>query len=196
MQLAWDEHFLEIVVPAWQEYRHAETRLTAATRLNDAGQLGRARYDVLRHGAAAAIFLHHFAETIHRTKPGFLPAFKKSKAHEQVKEIRTHLSNVCTHLRTEKRCDDVSLLGDVADALKHAVLTINAAARHVSTSDAVLVVSTGFGKLPFGEGKYGGVEQVVILANSGPRALSTVLQNVIDAWRRLGQMNMPDLGEP
>jgi hypothetical protein len=42
----------------------------------------------------------------------------------------------------------------------------------------------------WGEGKYGGAEQVIITTKNGnKRALSSVLQNVFDAWMTL-------LGQP
>jgi len=58
----------------------------------------------------------------------------------------------------------------------------------------VIALSTGYGELTFGEGKYGGTHQVIVLANSGTRALSSVLQNVIDAWRRSAGLALPVLG--
>jgi hypothetical protein len=48
----------------------------------------------------------------------------------------------------------------------------------------------GFGQMRFGEGKFDGVEQVVITKKDGDmRALTSVLQNVFDAWMTL-------LGQP
>jgi hypothetical protein len=42
---------------------------------------------------------------------------------------------------------------------------------------------SGWGEMHFGEGECGGAEQViVILKNGNRRALSSVLQNVFDAW--------------
>jgi hypothetical protein len=51
----------------------------------------------------------------------------------------------------------------------------------------------GFGQMRFGEGKFGGVEQVVVTTKNGDlRALSSVLQNVFDAWMTLlGQPLLP-----
>jgi hypothetical protein len=44
----------------------------------------------------------------------------------------------------------------------------------------------GFGQMRFGEGKFDGVEQVVITKKDGDmRALTSVLQNVFDAWMTL-----------
>ena len=64
----------------------------------------------------------------------------------------------------------------------------------VGASFTVLALGTGYGELNYGEGKYGGTQQVLVLANSGTRALSSVLQNVIDAWRRVAGLVLPALG--
>jgi len=97
-------------------------------------------------------------------------------------------------MRTDRKVDDVSLLRDVADALKHAILSRHLDERQVSANEAVLVIATGFGEMSYGEGKYGGADQVVIATRSGKRALSSVLQNVIDAWRRSADIPLPEVG--
>jgi len=45
----------------------------------------------------------------------------------------------------------------------------------------------------YGEGKYGGAEQVLVVRKTGEkRALSSILQNVFDAWLSLlGQPLLP-----
>ena len=97
-------------------------------------------------------------------------------------------------LRTDAPTRDVELCRDVADALKHAILTINVDARQIRENDAVIALSRGHGEPGFGEGKYGGTQQVIVLAISGTRALSSVLQNVIDAWRRAAGIELPAVG--
>lgn len=110
------------------------------------------------------------------------------------REAQEWLSTFCFKLRTNSASDDVNLLGNVADALKHAQL--RNPDRHVASRDAVLVVGSGFGEVPFGEGKFGGVDQVLVLAKAGKRPLSAVLQNVIDAWRRAMNLDLPEIGKP
>jgi len=66
--------------------------------------------------------------------------------------------------------------------------------RQIPENEAVLALGTGYGALNYGEGKYGGTQQVLVLANSGTRALSSVLQNVIDAWRRVAGLALPTPG--
>jgi hypothetical protein len=191
MQLPWDEHFSEIVIPAWQAYLAAEERLTAASlgAVDDA--LVRARYDALREGGAASFYLHHFGEIVLRAAPSWLSP--KATTSNRVVEW---LAAFCFALRTERQIADVELLKDVADALKHAILTVRVDQRQIAANEAVLVISTGYGEVPFGEGKFGGVPQVVIMTHTGIRPLSTVLQNVLDAWRRVAGLDLPPIGEP
>ena len=48
----------------------------------------------------------------------------------------------------------------------------------------------------YGEGKYGGAEQLVITTVTGDkRALSSVLQNVFDAWMRLLGQPLPAISQ-
>jgi hypothetical protein len=187
MQLPWDEHFHEIVIPAWQAYRAVEQRLSDAVTTREAASITRASYDALREGGAAAFYLHHFAEVVLRARPNWFPC-------KTLPEARTWLASYCTMIRSENRVGDVSLLGDVADSLKHAIL-LNPA-REVAANDAVLVVQSDFGELVFGEGKYGGGLQVIVLAKSRRRALSSILQNVVDAWRRAAGLPLPAIGAP
>jgi hypothetical protein len=190
VQLPWDEHFYEIVIPAWRAYLSAEGRLTEAINAQAADAIRAAGYDALREGGAATIYLHHFAEIILRARPDWL-----SHKILTLGELRDWVSTHCTMLRSDRQVADVQLCGDVADALKHAILTRNVDARQVRGNDAVISLSSGFGELSHGEGKYGGIEQVIVLANSGTRALSSVLQNVIDAWRRAAGLVLPPLGQ-
>lgn len=193
MQLQWDQHFREIVLVAWQAYRAAEQRLSDAIQQGDAALIHRARFDVLREGGAASFYLHHFMDVVLRARPEWLPNDLPG-GREEIGAARRWLGQHCTFLRGELQIGDVTLLKDVADALKHAILDNQA--RRVAANEAVLVVGTGFGELRFGEGKFGGGEQAIVLADDGPRALSSILQNVIDAWRRVAGLDLPAIGQP
>ena len=189
MQLPWDEHFFEIVIPAWQAYLAAEARLSVAAQGDDQAALAKARYDAMREGGAASFYLHHFGEIVLRARPAWLPESVKTPA-----QIIAWLSPFCFALRTDQQIADVELLKDVADALKHAVLTARLEQRQIEANDAVIVVSTGYGELPYGEGKYGGTPQVIVRTHNGARCLSTILQNVVDAWRRAAGLDLPEVG--
>jgi 3-oxoacyl-(acyl-carrier-protein) synthase len=188
LQLGSELHFIEIVIPAWQAYLRAELQLSHA--IEEEGNVDRARFDALREGGAAAFYLHHFADIVASERPHFLP-------HEVrgVSQVQQWVAVSCRMLRTDTPCNDVSLLGDIVDALKHSHLTRRLDERDVAARDAVVVVGSGMGELGYGEGKYGGVDQVLILANSGTRPLSSILQNVIDAWRTSVGWYVPEIGE-
>ena len=111
-----------------------------------------------------------------------------------LEEVRRTVSRICVYLRTDSPVPDVELLRDVADAFKHHRLDRQNTRVRVSTD--ILSKGTGFGQGRFGEGKYGGIEQVVITTTDGDRrALSAVLQNVFDAWMSLLGQVLPPLGE-
>jgi len=49
--------------------------------------------------------------------------------------------------------------------------------------------------MSWGEGNYGGAEQVIVIFQDGrKRALSSVLQNVVDAWRLARGQSLPAIG--
>jgi len=191
MQLPWDEHFHKILIPAWQSYLAAEIELTKAVDSKQEASIQQTKYSALREGGAAVFYLHHFADVVLRAKPHWLP-----NNMNDLRELREWVALQCTMLRTQNSVSDVSLLGDVADALKHAVLTQRVDIRDVAANEAVIVAQSGNGKIDYGERKYGGQDQVLILARSGTRALSSVLQNVVDAWRRVAKLPIPDIGFP
>lgn len=185
MNLGWEAHFHGIVMGAWRAYEKAESQLSLAIKESD--EVEQARMTALREGGAAALYLHHFSDIVAAEKPSFLP-----EGIESVRHVRAWLSEECVFLRGNDRVADVELLGDIADALKHAALTQRLEDRDVAARDAVVVVGRGFGELAFGEGKFGGCEQVHVLAKSRPRVLSSILKNVLDAWHRQIGWELPD----
>lgn len=100
-----------------------------------------------------------------------------------LKDYRDYLDkHKCVYVGNGKLVDDLSLLGAVVDAYKH--FDLRNKSRPVTSANATVVVATGWGQLPFGEGKWGGVAQVVVRLNNGKeRALSKVLQNVVEMWK-------------
>lgn len=166
MQFEAGIHFNEIIYPAIDDYLAAEDALTAATVSGEG--LEAAKYKALRLGAAAAISLHHFSDVLAHRPPENLPDFEGD-----VGIVRTWLAGFGTN--------EIGILRDTADALKHAVLDPNRQ-RDVQHSGLVLTTQRGYGMGHFGEGKFSGVEEVWILANSGMRPLTAVLKSVRDAW--------------
>jgi len=172
--------FQTIVLPAVREYFEAEVELSRA-KLDCANDLDSVREQVIRRARTASIELHQLADAIGH---GDLNA---------IKLIRTQVESKCTYLRTTALQADIALLRDVAEAFKHREL--NRSKVRVSSQKAVATVSLGYGALRFGEGKYGGGEQVIVEQIDGSqRALSSILQNCVDAWRRYFALPLPELG--
>ena len=190
MHLDWRVHFDKIVLPTVKEYFLSERELSAAC----SGQhpdLDHFRFEALRRAGAASFYLHHFSDVVANEWPEFLPS---PGEYDRLKKVRDFVSERCFYSRSEEPSNDVHLLGEVADALKHSVLTRRTAKREILGKDQVLIVGRGFGTLRHGEGKYGGVEEVFIQGRSGTRAFSNVLHNVLDAWCRAANFELLEKG--
>ncbi len=166
------DRFNSLIRPALRNFAAADAAFVAAQTVGTG--VDEARQAVMLAARQAAIELHHFADFV-LTDLGAVRA-----------AVQSHL----LFLREPRapHVDDVALLRDVADAFKHHKLDRPNAT--VAGAEAMIMTGTGWGKLRYGEGKWGGTEQVIVERKSGDqRALSSVLQNVHDAWLTL-------LGEP
>ncbi|MCB2047748.1 MAG: hypothetical protein KDE32_05910 [Novosphingobium sp.] len=166
------QFFDRVVEPAIFEYNEAEVALTEALS-GSAEKIDDAREMALRRACSAAVELHQFADRVLSVSPNWSHG-------DNLKGLRTWLSD--THVRrvNGEPVEDLEILHDVADAFKHAKLTRHC--KQVQSDRAVVFLATGYGELSSGEGKYGGVEQVVVrLKNGDLRALSSVLWTVRDA---------------
>ena len=172
------DHIAAVIRPALRNYLVAEKALMDALVSNvDAGTVGTTRQDVMLAARQAVDVLHHLSDFVFK-EPSSGLVFAK------IEDARSAVEARCVFLRTAKSAADVSLLRDIADAFKHHRPDRPSAAVLASTD--VAPVSMGFGQARFGEGKFDGVEQVVITTKAGDmRALSSVLQNVFDAWMTL-----------
>ncbi|WP_140984231.1 hypothetical protein [Asticcacaulis tiandongensis] len=186
MQLSVEEQYYKIIGPGFTDYLEAERALTAASLSGDNAALEAAKFKALRLASNVATDLHHFAEIVVHRAPHGIDVSGGEKA------LRPRVETHCRFLRGDAHVSDLTLLCDVVDALKHSRLRNSN--RMVSDRDAVLVIGSGWGKVRFfGEGKYGGKPQVLVEAKSGTRAMSSVLQNVIDAWKNYLRWPITDL---
>jgi hypothetical protein len=180
MQLILD-HIAAVVRPALRRYAAAEKALTDALNSKDAGAIAAARGEVMLAARQATDVLHHLSDFVLK-EPSSGLGFAK------IEDVRSTVEAKCVFLRTVNPIADVMLLRDVTDAFKHHRPDRSSATVLVSTD--VVPVGSGWGQMRWGEGKYGGDEQVIITTKDGnKRALSSVLQNVFDAWMTL-------LGQP
>jgi hypothetical protein len=85
---------------------------------------------------------------------------------------------------TSNECDEVNLIRDVDDGFKH--VELDRPNRRVSRFDQTRLNRIGYGERGYGEGVYGGAEQLIIMLDDGTkRALTAVMENVLTMWRRL-----------
>lgn len=178
------DHVVKIVRPALRRYLASEKVLTAALASGNANAVANAREDVMLAARQAVDVLHHLSDVVLK-EPSPDLSFAK------IEDVRRAVSAKCVFLRTSRQIADVELLRDVADAFKHHRPDRSSATVRVSSD--VVPIGSGWGQMRWGEGKYGGAEQIVISTkDGGKRALSSVLQNVFDAWMHLlGQSLQP-----
>jgi hypothetical protein len=177
------DHLDNIVRPTLRNYVTAD-RLFMEAQKSGAG-VDEARHAAMLAARHAAIELHHLSDfVVNNPAPG--ATFADLRAARAA--VQSHL----IFLREPKApyVDDVVLLGDVADAFKH--FKLERPNRTVDGADAIIMTGTGWGKLRWGEGKWGGAEQVIVERKNGDqRAVSSVLQNVFDAWLTLFGQPLP-----
>jgi len=162
-------------------YLAAEQALTRAQLAGDAAAAIKARQDIMLAARQAVDLLHHLSDFVWKEPATWRSPFTG------LDDIRSTVEARCVFLREPTvPAKDVTLLRDISVAFKHHKPTRGS----VSVSTDIVPAGTGFGMLRWGEGKYGGVEQVCVAMNNGDRrALSSVLQNVFDAW--MTYLNQP-----
>lgn len=154
----------------------AETQLTSACVSKVEADIETAKFRTLRIAANACWHIHHFADLLF-CRVNMRPA-DRGEIHAYIKDVQ---SRHCRHRETGEELNDLVLLGDVADALKHAMLSRRSAL--VSNTNEVMVVHRGYGTGSYGTGKFGGVPQVWIILQDARRPLLTVLRNALVAWK-------------
>lgn len=179
----------DTVRPALRAYMAAEEGYTlaqiAVTRLPVDVETERA--NAMRAARTAAMELHHLCDVAEHDVSVGLADIAAVRA-----AVQTHV--LFLREREAPIPDDVALLRDVAEAFKH--FKINRANATITEAAAMATISTGWGAARYGEGKYGGIDQVMVTRKDGDkRALSSILQNVFDAWLTMLGKPLPPIGE-
>jgi hypothetical protein len=181
------DHIATVVRPALRKYGAAEAALTNALTATDPRAAETAREEVLLAARQAVDVLHHLSDFVLK-EPCPPLVFTK------IEDVRTAVETKCVFLRGGQSVADVALLRDVADAFKHHRPDRSSAT--VAASSDVAPVSLGWGQARWGEGKWGSPEQVIITTKNGDqRALSSVLQNVFDAWMTVLGQQLPPISD-
>jgi hypothetical protein len=177
-----------IIRSALRAYLAAERDLDAANEAGDQPGIRGAKERVDLAARQSVDLLHHFADFVSKEPDPALPIFKTPS------DVRAAIRPLCVFTRTATPVDDVSLLMDVADAFKHHRPGRKSAT--VGVSFAITTSYGGYGELRYGEGKYGGAEQTIVTRITGERrALSSILQNVFDAWVNYLKLPLPPISE-
>ena len=161
-----------------RRYEEAEANLTRAHPDHDVAA-GEAMVAAMNLATAA----YHLADHIFAQYAATKPAAVYGMA--DLPRYRDYLDqNRCKYVGNPNLIvDDLSLLGAVVDAYKH--YDLRNKSRPVTSANATVVVESAWGELPWGEGKWGGIAQVIVRpTNKHPRALSKVFQNVIEMWKQ------------
>jgi hypothetical protein len=182
------DHIATVVRPALRRYAAAEAALTNELASNDPNTAKTTREEVMLAARQAVYELHHLSDFV-------LKEPSPTLTFADIEEVRSAVEAKCVFLRNNNiPVADVGLLRDVAEAFKHHRPDRPSAT--VRASRDVVTVSLGWGEARWGEGKWGSPEQVIITTKDGKkRALSSVLQNVFDAWMSLLGQPLPPINQ-
>jgi hypothetical protein len=179
------DHIDTVVRPALCKYQAAEKVLTGALQSGNSSTV--ARQDAMLAARQAVDVLHHLSDFV-------LKEPSPSLAFAKIEDVRSAVGARCVFLRTAQPVADVALLRDVADAFKHH--RPDRASATVLASSDVVSISIGWDQAHWDEGKWDGPEQIIITTKGGDkRALSSVLQNVFDAWMTLLGQPLPPISQ-
>lgn len=176
--LAVDVHWERLVLPSVRGFNDSEDLLQHIIAGDNAKLARDVSYETLRLGMVGAIFLYHFAEVALERKA--LATIKPPPADKAA--ARHLISNATVAANGDSRPDDHKILGEVADAVKHAELT-SAAILHVPKRNRVIEISHAGSSIS--EGLPAGVPQVLIVTHGGTRSLRALMENVCRGWTNL-----------
>jgi hypothetical protein len=161
IQTHWDR----LLLPMRADFAAAEDGLTNAYLSDDGAAVKEASYQALRSGMAAAIFVYHFHEVV----------LDRKALHPQpanVTAIRALIEAATHDAVGDLRPDDHRVLGEAANAVKHAELR-DPNTIHVAKTGRVLAI-TETGPDIYVEGKDKGYPQVAIITHAGERPLEAM----------------------
>lgn len=152
------------------QVRHNAKNFFLGTVRPTVAEFERESFD-LRRARLAAIVLYHMAD--HFALDG-IALRDRSYMDKQIADIRA---------RILEQCPEFALIGDVADASKHAKLATRPNHPRQLSSVEQISASPGMFQAPFGEGLFAeAVEVVVTLDDGRPRPLLPSVRAVLAAW--------------
>jgi hypothetical protein len=184
-----DERIETLAAPAFRAFLATDRAVREAVRAGPAAAAGRARSAAMLTARQASAEMHRLADAADADRPSWLPDDVRGPA-----PVRSWVqARYCRSLRGGP-CLDLDLLDDVENAFKHVKLRPSRVPRRVVSDRAVLSSETGYGGGGYGEGVFGGAEQMIVTTLDGSkRALSAILQNNLDAWRLAMGLILPPM---
>ncbi|WDD94659.1 hypothetical protein Bsp3421_004793 [Burkholderia sp. FERM BP-3421] len=128
----------------------------------------------IRRGRLAAIVLYHMAD--HAALEGY-DGNDRQIMNARLDKLRQELGDACP---------DFTLIHDIADASKHARLSVpkKAAPRQISTAEQ-LTRPPGFFGVPFGTGVFNEASWVIVTFDDGKaRPLAGIVRSVTEMWEK------------
>lgn len=177
------ERLDRFAIPSFREFlaRDREVRLAIGRGNEELVALARDRAMLAARQAASE--MHRLADAAAVEREAWLPGALFGKAKLEPEDVRRWVQqSYCRALRGPPS-EDLDLLDDIENAFKHVELRPKKVPRLVTSDRVTLSQEAGYGGGAFGEGVFGGAEQMVVtLSDNSQRAFSAILQNALDAW--------------
>ncbi|MES0100516.1 hypothetical protein [Mesorhizobium sp. M0019] len=177
--LPLESHWKWLVTPSVQNFVTSEELLRQINMEQDGELFRQVSYETLRLGMVGAIFLHHFAEVA--LERDAFARFNPTPTNKA--QVRQLIANCAVDAAGNPRPDDHKVLGEAADAIKHAELT-SPQIIHVPKTGRVIEIALTPPTIHL-EGRPDGEAQVLIITNAGSRSLSAIMHNVVRGWNAL-----------
>jgi hypothetical protein len=178
-----DERLTHFAIPSFREFIAKDREVRRALVNGDDDLIRSARDGAMLAARQASSEMHRLADAAAAYREQWLPPELLSKQSLEPEDVRRWVQNkYCRALRGPPSAD-LDLLDDIENAFKHVELRPRKVPRRVTSDRVIISGEAGYGGGPFGEGVYGGAEQMIVTLNDKTkRALTGILQNVLDAW--------------
>ncbi|QPB20204.1 hypothetical protein [Rhizobium sp. 007] len=167
-------HWERVVLSTVREYFRFEEQLAASAKDADAQHVYETGYETLRTAMCASILLHHFTDVA--VERGAMT----SMGIANLGQARKLLADSTKTADGSARPNDSKILGEVADAVKHAELTakhivhVEKRGRVLAISECVEIENTEL-NIDFGV-------KVIVPTQGVARSLRSIIENVVRGW--------------
>lgn len=178
-----DERLARFAIPSFREFIAKDREVRRALESGEEELISSARASAMLAARQASSEMHRLADAAAAYREPWLPSELLHKENLQPEDVRRWVQDkYCRALRGPPSAD-LDLLDDIENAFKHVELRPRRVPRLVTSDRVIISGEVGYGGGAYGEGVYGGAEQMIVtLSDKSKRALTGILQNVLDAW--------------